>query len=219
MTEGFPGIKNPPGVSLDNRFEGPVQMALKATGQYCAPTDVLGSRPDAPSQPEHLLGYKVSKKGKSLLPQNIKVANDLNPGGLHLVLTKASHILVSSVSDPDVTPPLPESFQTDHFECYGAKVAKGAAKFHPVPGVTLRDEFGSLTVVVTKPKFLCTPVNLNGQTPDAADHPQQEMCYEAKLMGTPFARMYGIHTNNEFGPETDDVSKPITLCVPSTINP
>ncbi len=35
---------------------------------------------------------------------------------------------------------------TDHFECYKIAVTSGTPKFVAVPGVTLQDQFGSMTV-------------------------------------------------------------------------
>lgn len=51
----------------------------------------------------------------------------------------------------------------DHFMCYRAKAPKGTPKFVPIPGVTLRDQFETVTFDVKKPLDICNPADKNGE--------------------------------------------------------
>lgn len=74
-----------------------------------------------------------------------------------------------------------------------------------------------MTIEVKKPKFLCNPVNKNGEDASAPTHLSHLMCYQVKQTSLPkFVKLVGIFVNNQFGPETLDVKKPAQLCVPAT---
>ena len=213
----FGGIANPPGVSLVDGF-GTATVAVRKPIALCAPTNKLGEDPTAPLHVEHLKGYQI-KAAKQPLPTNIKVIDQFNPAGLFVDAKKPSHLLVPSAKSLSATPPTPALFETDHFECYKVVTTKGAAKFVAVPGVTLEDQFGLFTAVVKKPRYLCTPVNKNGEDPTAPSHLAHLMCYQVKQTSQPkFAKRIGVFVNNQFGPETLDVKTPTELCVPALRN-
>jgi hypothetical protein len=108
-------------------------------------------------------------------------------------------------------------FVTDHFQCYKVAVSKNTPKFVPALGVSLGDQFGTMTVDVKKPKYLCAPVDKNGEDPTAPTDLAYLMCYQAKQTdAVKFAKLTGVFVNNQFGSETLDVKKPALLCVPAT---
>jgi len=84
--------------------------------------------------------------------------------------------------------------------------------------VTLQDQFGSMSVDVRKPTFLCDPVDKNGEgIHDILTH---LMCYQVKQVKTEpqFQKVLGVFVHNQFGPERLDVKKPSELCVPALKN-
>jgi streptogramin lyase len=216
----FPGILNPPGIALVDQF-GSSQVAVKKPKFLCAPTDKNGEDPSAPTHPEHLKMYQIKNPLKPVLPTNIKVVDQFNPTGLFVDAKKPSHLLVPTVKSLSVPPPPPGAFVTDHFECYKVAVSNGTPKFVPILALPIGDQFGTMTVDVKKPQFLCNPVDKNGEDPTAPGHVDHLMCYQIKQVKTEpkFLKVGGVFVNNQFGPETLDVKKPAQLCVPALTTP
>ena len=72
-----------------------------------------------------------------------------------------------------------------------------------MPGVTLQDQFGSMTVLVKKLAFLCNPVDKNGEDSTAPTHANHLMCYQVKQTdAVKFAKVMGLFVSNQFGPAT-----------------
>ncbi len=217
----FPGILNPPGISLVDQF-GSAQVAVKKPKFLCAPTDKNGEDPSAPTDPEHLKMYQIKNPLKPVLPTNIKVVDQFNPTGLFVNAKKSAYMLVPAVKSlTGPTPvPTPGAFVTDHFECYKIGITKNTPKFVPQLGVSLGDQFGAMTVDVKKPAFLCNPVDKEGEDPTAPTHIDHLFCYKAKQVdAVKFVKIVGVFVNDQFGSETLDVKKPTMLCVPALENP
>ena len=217
----FLGIPNPPGVSLIDQF-GPSTDAVKKPGFLCAPTNKLDEDSTAPTHPEHLSGYPIRNPGTHVFPTHIQVVDQFNASGLFVNAQKQAYLLVPSVKRlTGPTPvPTPGAFMTDHFECYKIAVTSGTPKFVAVPGVTLEDQFGSMTVMVKKPQFLCNPVDKNGEDATAPTHPEHLLCYAIKQTdAVRFVKVTSLFVNNQFGPETLDAKKPALLCVPALTTP
>lgn len=215
----FPGIPNPPGVSLVDQF-GASTDAVKKPGFLCAPTDKLDEDPTAPTHPDHLTAYPIKNLVKPVFPSHITVTDQFNANGLSVDAKKQTYLLVPTAKNLSATPPTPAAFTTDHFECYKIAVTSGTPKFVALPGVTLDDQFGPMTVTVKKPAFLCNPADKNGEDPAAPTHPNHLMCYQVKQTdAVKFAKITGVFVNNQFGPETLDVKKPALLCVPALTTP
>jgi hypothetical protein len=100
--------------------------------------------------------------------------------------------------------------QVDHFTCYRTT----SAGFAPVGGVSLVDHYGASTVEVRKPKFLCAPTDKNGEDPSAPSHPDHLEDYQIKR-STPFVAVRNQAVVDQFGTQTLDVRKPLTLQVPT----
>ena len=180
--------------------------------------------PGADTHPEHLKASQL--KLPHMVPPvsrtNLTIVDQFNPGGLRIDAKKQSYLLVPTVKSlTGPTPvPTPPAFSVDHFECYKALPVKGAPKFVPVLAVALRDQFGTITVDVKKPMYLCNPTDKNGEDPTAPAHVDHLMCYQVKQVDpVPFVKRVRIFVNNQFGPETLDVKKPALLCLPAQENP
>lgn len=197
---------------------GPSTVAVKKPKYLCAPTNKLGEDPTAPTHPEHFEGYQIKPVAPFAPRRNLLVFDQFNTTGLRVDAKRPARLLVPSLEVPGgPTPPTPAVFMTDHFQCYAVSVTAHTAKFAPVTGVTLDDQFGAMTVEVRKPKFLCAPVDKNGEDATAPQHVGHLMCYQVKQVdAVKFAKRVGLFLNNQFGPEQLDATKPSLLCVPST---
>ena len=92
----------------------------------------------------------------------------------------------------------------NHFKCYSVEGTKLAAT------VSLVDQFGSVTTPVTEPKFLCNPVDKNGEgIPNPSAH---LVCYKIKEE----FKQRDVFVSNQFGTDTLKVKDTQLLCVPST---
>jgi len=99
----------------------------------------------------------------------------------------------------------------DHYQCYKAKDLKNP-KFLGVEGVSLEDQFGSVTADVKKLASICAPVDKNGEGID--DPAQHQCCYKvkrAKLEPT-----VSVETTDQFGTLQAELKKASTLCLPCT---
>jgi len=212
----FPGIESLP---LRDEF-GPASVEVKKPPFLCAPTDKNGENLGAETHSDHLEGYGIKNPAMPALATKIMVVDQFNPRGLFVDAKKVSHLMVPTVKDLATPPPLPGAFSVDHFACYKVKASKDKPKFTPVLGLPIEDQFGTMTVNVKKPKYLCNPVDKNGEDPSAPTHPGHLMCYQVKQADlAKFVKKVGVFVNNQFGPETLDVKKPSELCVPALKNP
>ena len=217
----FAGIANPPGVSLVDQF-GSAQVAVRKPSSLCAPTDVNGDDASAPTHPEHLKMYPLKIPGRPVLPTKIKVVDQFNPTGLFVNARRPSYLLVpaaKSLTGP--TPvPTPGTYATDHFECYAVTVTRGTPKFVPQLGVAVGDQFGTMTVDVKRPSYLCNPADKQSEDPTAPSHIDHLMCYKTKQTdAVKFVKIVGVFAEDQFGAEMLDVKQPQLLCVPALENP
>ena len=219
----FLDILNPPGVSLVDEF-GSSTVAVRKPSLLCAPTDDRGGDPTAPAHPEHLMGFPIKNKGKRIFPTGLKVVDEFNvePRELFVNPKRQSQLLVPSVKSLAGPTPLatPAPFVSDHFQCYRVFVTPRTPRFVAVPGVTLQDQFGSMTVTVLRPLYLCSPVDENGEEPTAPADVTHLMCYQVRQTDeVKFAKVVGLFVNNQFGPEQVDARRPSALCVPALAIP
>jgi cysteine-rich repeat protein len=104
----------------------------------------------------------------------------------------------------------------DHFQCYQAKEAPKTAKF-PEHVVSLADQFETVdTVAVKHPRFICAPVDKNGE--GIMDPTAHQTCYtirdDRSLLGRFQKREVII--NNQFGLQRLVVTRPNHLCLPAS---
>lgn len=213
----FPGIPNPPGLALADRF-GSATVAVTRSRYLCAPTNTNGADPSAPAHPIHLDGYQI-KPGAVFKPvRNVSVTDPFGTLTLDLMKPVALHLpATKSLSAPPAAPVDPG---IDDFQCYSVIVSAGAPAFSKRTGIALVDQFGSRTVDVRKPAQLCAPANKNDEAPGAETHPQHLLCYKIKQTSLPkFTGARPIFVNDQFGPATLRAKRPVELCVRATVNP
>jgi hypothetical protein len=219
-SKGSVGFARRKGVSLTDVL-GTSTVAVRRPKYLCAPTDKLGEDATAPTHPEHLEGYQIKPARRFVPRTNLLVIDQFNAAGLHVDAKRPAFLLVPSLKVPGgPTPPTPTAFTTDYFQCYIATVTRKTAKFVPVPGVTLADQLGAMTVDVKKPKLFCAPVDRNGENPTAPQHTGRFLCYQiAQVDAAKFAKRAGLFLNNQLGPTELKITKPALLCVPATVAP
>ena len=203
------------GIPVEDRF-GVTAIDVAGTGRVkrlCNPADKNGEDPTAPADPNHLVGYVISKRTPRLNPYPDQIVTN-QFGSATVSLTRPILLMVPSAKSLAGAPaPLPRP-GVDHFQCYGVTNAGGAR----VDGVKVVDQFTSLTLDVKRPSRLCVAVDKRGEgvlVPDAA-----LMCYEVRSQsGTPrFTGPPGpVYVDNQFGPDTIKVTRPTELCVPSSV--
>jgi len=213
-TKGSEKFQRRAGVSLVDQFGSSV-VEVRKQRFLCAPTDTNGEDPSAPARPEHLEGYQIKPAAKQAYPPGRLVTDQFNPSGLYVDPKKPSHLLVPTAKSL-VAPPPPEAFPVDHFHCYKVRVTKGTPKFTPQIA-TIVDQFAQpASVVVKKPRYLCNPVDKNGEDPSVPTHAAHLMCYQIKQVSLPkFVKVTPLYVANQLGPETLDAIKPSELCVPA----
>ncbi len=194
-------------------------FAITKPAELCAPASVDGSDPTAPAHTEHLERYQIKR-----VPGTAKFGKLLNQqavdtwGPLTIDLIKPERLLVPTNKSLISTPGEPASPITDHFTCYKIRTSPGTSKFTPRPATVVADQFGSLSVTVTKPRKYCVATDKANEEPGAEDHLQHLMCYQAKLSSSAFTPVRA-YVSNQFSDETLDVKKPIEICIPSLLNP
>ncbi|MBI1986909.1 MAG: hypothetical protein HYS70_01000 [Nitrospinae bacterium] len=145
---------------------------------------------------------------------------------------KVDLLLVPTGKSLEKDPPLPpDSNNVDHYKCYGITVAKAPKGGEPLPKFTpfdvkLEDQFGPMTVTVTKPTLLCNPVKKerDGEGAEEIKNPANHLvCYQitrskAVPSQSPFKRIR-VFLRNQFGPEVLDARAMGGLCAPSLKDP
>jgi hypothetical protein len=102
-----------------------------------------------------------------------------------------------------------------HHQCYDSRTS---TTFATVPGVTLADRFGALTVDVRRPEYQCAPADVDGGDPTAPADPIHLVAHAIRQSGTRFERVRDQRVTNQFHDVRLDVVKPVRLLVPSTVS-
>jgi hypothetical protein len=199
-------------VTSQDQF-GTTSLPLRYPHRLCAPANKNGEDPDAPADPSHLTGYALKA------PKFVKIRDQLvrnQFGDLSIDVVRPDLFMVPSAKALQGTPsPLVPPI-LDHFACYKAKRARGAAKFVKQT-VTVQDQFESVTLQLLRPTRLCAPASKNGESPSAPTHPTHLMCYKAKSTA-PFGTNT-VNVLNQFGQDAVTLIHRRELCVPSEKNP
>ncbi|MCC6765147.1 MAG: PD40 domain-containing protein [Deltaproteobacteria bacterium] len=211
------GVRAPGGapgktVTLVDRF-GTTQVGVADPRRVCNPANVDGSDPSAPSHPGHLLGYRVRRNGPIVpLPRRQEITNQF--GTITVDLVRPELLLVPSAKSLAGPPPPLNPVTVDHFQCYRVTRARTRVK-----GLAVADQLGSLHVDVKRPRRLCVPVDKNGETPGAEQHPALLACYDSRVANDslPFEGPHELYVANQFGSVALDRLRPAELCVPSTL--
>jgi hypothetical protein len=210
-------------VTLTDQFGAGRRFDVQKPVNLCNPADKNSEGIQEPAI--HLTGYQI-KLAKGQPPHGgrteIRVLNQFHPdrGELRVDTVKPDRLLVPTATSQTgpVDPPVPGSHEVDHFTCYRARPSRGTAKFEPIHGVAVVDQFNQPRLVdVTEPTRLCTATQKNGEPiAHAANH---LMCYRVKAVTRPpqprHVKVSGIFANNQFGPARLDTVTEEEFCVPS----
>jgi hypothetical protein len=208
------GFAQVPGVSLVDTF-GSSTSTVYRPGKFCAPADKNDEDPTAPTDADHLTGFKTRNPSIKVLDQTI--SNQFGTIRLDVVKTVLLFVptaksLVAPAPPEPVAPPL------DHFQCYKVRKTRGTPRFQRILGVKVDDQFGTGTFDLIKPRHLCAPVNKRNEAPGAELHPQFLLCYKVKA-SAPFTTKE-VWLGNQFGPLNDlALVRRQEFCVPSALNP
>jgi hypothetical protein len=100
----------------------------------------------------------------------------------------------------------------DDFNCYKVKPTSGTPRFVALPGISLVDQFETVTATALKPKMLCPPANKNNEgLIDTATHLESY-----QIRQTPrHVRRTHVKVSNQLGDLFVDTVKADTLLVPT----
>ncbi len=218
-----------PGTLIGDRFTMAARLDVSKPLAVCNPAEVDG---DAPSEPATRLEAFRTRRTRTvpaqpkILPGVVEIRNEL--GTLKLDLKAAERLLrpASGVDGPNGAPALPPT-AVDDFNCYAAKVARAPRGQTPFPRfapvqVAVADAFGSRTLTLVKPTRLCTPADVAGLDPEAAERRGQLVCYQAKLTKLPgftqtrFAKRI-LSTSSRFGSDVLTLRAIEEVCVPTVV--
>jgi hypothetical protein len=212
-TSGTPPFTAIASVAVVDQFRSST-VAVRRPQLLCAPTSKNGEDPSAPTHPDHLEDYEVAPATRFAPVRNRTYVDQF--GSHALDVKRPLSLQVPTAKSLSAPPPAPANPAVDHFQCYRVNRARGAAKFTPIAGVTLADQFGTMTVELRRLRRLCVPANKNGEEPGAESHPDHLLCYQVKQTDAPrFQTRTPVFTRNQFGPETLDAITPRELCVPA----
>ncbi len=199
------------GIDLIDQF-GPRTVTLDRVLRLCNPVDKNDESPGAETASNHLMAYRAFPT-KITPVRGLRVVNQF--GTLIVDAVRLRRLMVpSSKSLAGPPDPLPAAGMIDHFECYQIKLAHSSPRFVPRT-VDIVDQFGPATVSVRRPRFLCNPVDKNGESPGAENDPLHLLCYSVASGPTGQAGV-DIFVNNQFGPQQFGIDRRHEICVPST---
>jgi hypothetical protein len=213
--------------TLTDRYETGVVFDVKKSSELCRPATVAGSA--NPDDATHLKGYatKASRTSpKHVRRTDLRITNAFHPVGELVLDTKKPKALLVPASVSAAGPmaePDPGLHVVDPFDCYQVRTSKGDPRFPKGLQAMAVDGFGEERIYdLKKPTRLCVPADQDGETPGAEAHPDDLLCYKAKLAKAKprqqnHAGSSGLFVNDAFGPARSDTRKPKELCVPSRV--
>lgn len=201
-----------PGVTLSDVFAPDSTVNVRRLKRLCAPANKNGEDPAAPLRPDHLAGFEI-RRSDPRFPTlfNQSVTNQF--GTTTVDLLRPDILMVPSSKSLIGSPDAPDPATIDHLTCY--KVKGGRKR---VSGVTVQDQFGTLTVDIKRAVRLCVATDKNDEGIPVPG--VETLCYEVRpARGVRFRGPNPIFINNQFGPQTIALTRPTELCVPSIVTP
>jgi len=195
-------------VTLDDQFVTTTATVIKPE-RMCNPVDKNGEGVADPTA--HLMCYDIKEprfEGEDVIVQN-------QFGELALTVTRPDSLCVPAEKDG-----VASDLNINHFKCYKVRKMKGAPGFTPPSDVDLEDQFESKLTTVIRPKFLCTPVEKNGE--QVVNPETHIMCYQIKdVWGQPRFETREVSIVDQFAEQDlkavrGDCRAATYLCVPST---
>jgi hypothetical protein len=154
-----------------------VLIALKKPRALCAP---LVPANDGATHLAQYATKPLKKQPKFVKQTGVSMANAL--GTVLLDVTKPDTLLAVAAVDAAAAPSPPNLDQVgvDDYQCYKAKMAKGAPKFPRNLEVTIADALTDTAsrFLVKKPRVLCAPTAIDGHD---THHTAYQLCYGVKL--------------------------------------
>jgi hypothetical protein len=192
-------------VTLDDAL-GASSVLVQRAKRICAPADVDGADPNAPSQPGHFTYYTIDQISPFTTVKNVDVTNPF--GTVTVNLSRPDRMLVPTAKSVTGTPaPLADAI--DHFKCYRLTSARAR-----IDDLTITDQFGTIGIDVKRPLHLCLAADKNDEgvpNPGAA-----MLCYQVRGV-LPSTAPPLVYTTNQFGDDQYPFFGPRDLCVPSTV--
>jgi len=203
------------GVQLDDQF-GSGTVDVIRPKRLCAPADKNGEDPTAPSDPKHMTAYQIMQRVPHF--QGLRRRQVINQFGTFMVdLVRPDRLLVPAAKGLTAPPAPLVNPVIDRYKCYRIKHSFGTPAFGTTPGVTVVDQFTSVSVTVLQPLKLCMPANLAGQ--GILDPNVPLMCYQIKSPSGPtiFPGPRPIFLADDFGSIAVALSHADEICVPSRL--
>jgi probable HAF family extracellular repeat protein len=208
-------------VSLSDQFGDTVQI-VKRGRQLCAPIDVQGAEASDPEA--HLVCYDlVRPRGQRRRPRPEPVELRVsNPFGVDQPLRvrrpdRPKRLCVPSTVErveSGAAPGDPGELELDHFLCYAVRAR--SRDFNPIE-FSLADLFQTSERLLKKPRWLCNPVDKNGE--GILDPAAHLTCYDVRPLKGGHARRRlnrDVLASNPFAAEQPFMlKKPKTVCVSS----
>lgn len=201
---GASGAFDPHPVRLTDTFRA-ANLVASHPSALCNPVDVDAH--GTHDETAHLACYTLTDSaGGAFVRRSVTVENQF--GEQPLTVRSPSTLCVPSRKNN-----IPSTLNLDHFACY--RVSQRRTPRHDV---TLSDQFETRRTRVLKPYLLCNAVDKNGEGVKIAR--AHLTCYKIKKApGEASSAVRTATVANQFGTLDLRVTRPRTLCVPSTIVP
>jgi hypothetical protein len=201
-------------VTLVDQFESTTAIVSRPS-RLCTPSDKEGE--GTLDEDTHLAAYRLRRHNPPHIERTgIRMTNQL--GDIWLNTTSAYVVLVPTSKDLNAVPAPPSATSNvDTFKCYRAEVTPGTPKFARNTRVSVSDQFSAARdIALLKPRYLCTPVNLNGG--GTANPDVHLVCYSAKpAVGEPkHTRVRGLFMRDQFSTAQVNTRREAEFCIPST---
>lgn len=168
-----------------------------------------------PAQPrlEHFACYRVNERGQRFSSRRVRVTDQFGTRKPRLVKPRELCNPAQKNSERFLQ-------KRAHLKCYAVR----DEGFQPRT-VTTRDQFGSLTLTVKKPRDLCAPslkrFLKSGQRPTISGQPDQRlvdrfMCYKVAQQGN--RAPIPVKIRDQFGRMRMTVQEAVILCNPARVN-
>jgi hypothetical protein len=202
------GKITPTPVTIMDQF-GNFSTTITNLHRICAPASVNDDNPGAPGDPIHLASYDIPSFNGTVTHPKVSIATKLN--SFTAVIGSPVRLAVPTLKSLVSIPPPPPPGVVPNFDCYSLKLFKISGQ----NGVTVTDQFGSITLDIDKrgPLSLCVETTLDGVPPSG--QPQTLVCNHTKNDG-PFGNVT-LFINDFFEADREQITQFDELCVPATV--
>ncbi|HXJ33194.1 MAG TPA: lysyl oxidase family protein [Candidatus Eisenbacteria bacterium] len=208
-----PRLAPAPTVGLLGSF-GAFDMRVTRSRELCTPA-VAGTSPmtDATT---HLRAYAAVDPARFTPVRGVRIVTQLGETALDVLRPDgfAGPGATDAVADPPA--PVAGHHSVDRFACFRVKTSRTARKAAHADEVAVSDRFlSSRTLVVKKPRRLCSPVAVDGTPVLIAT--RHLLCFD--VARPPAVRSGRIHVRDGLGATVVDLGRPRELCLVAEKNP